>query len=343
MACRDLSHMLAEEKLREAPRGTRPAMPLYNANVAGGSNTLKKKVSGYDFVSARSQNYFLGVLGDRNVYYESFRHPFVKLEEITRNYASVHKEYAPNSTEMCTYPMLHFGSQEFHCPWIVRHSGPENMRQPLIPTMSLQSKPVLVPLSDKNRVAKTLQRLLRHRAPDHHNATKVSLRGLGRAPMPPLATPGSKVQAPPERPRPGFCECCYEKYSHLERHLSREPHRRLVCSGDFYRCVDRVLITLSRPSICCGPSPEEENYSQSLLLSPAKSVASTIPMRVKSIPLKNITNCLPSPLPVMKPTAAPQMDVVDVGSDSPIYSSPSLKRRRSQRLVGRPRTGKLVL
>jgi hypothetical protein len=84
-------------------------------------------------------------------------------------------------------------------------------------------------------------------------------------------------------------------------------------------------------------------------LSPAKSVISSIPARIKSIPLKNITNQMlpisPADVPVAPVrTTNKGLDVVDIGSDSPIYSSPSLKRRRSQRLVGRPRTsGKFVL
>jgi hypothetical protein len=209
--------------------------------------------------------------------------------------------------------------------------------QPHIP--AAPSKPVLVPAGQKHRVAKTIRTLAQHRVHTEEqarNRPKLTLKGLGHAPLPPIAAP-VRTNPTGERPRPGFCECCYEKYSNLEKHLDRDTHRRLVCTGEFYRSVDRVLATLVRPA---AKYSYEENLSQPLDAppSPAKSAVGMHPMRIKSIPLKNITNQIPFPVNnATKPIAvhAMAMDEVDVGSDSPIYSSPSLKRRRSQRLVGR--------
>lgn len=313
--------------------------PLYNAGT--GAVNLFNNPNGFranrepPVTNAPVEGRLLGMIGDKKVIYEHFRNPFVLLEEVTHNFAPVYKEYPPNATEMCTYPMLHFGSQEFHCPWLVRHSGPQNLAQPLIP--AAMSKPALVPASQKHRVTKTIRTLAQHRAITEQqisNRPRFLLRGMGSAPLPPIAGPVAKASAAAERPRPGFCECCYEKYSNLDKHLHRDTHRRLVCTGDFYRSVDRVLNTLLRPA--AKYSHEENNMSQPLNAppSPAKSVASVFPIRVKSIPLKNITNQIPIPLHLNKPIVH-AMDEVDVGSDSPIYSSPSLKRRRSQRLVGR--------
>ncbi|PJF18797.1 hypothetical protein PSACC_01401 [Paramicrosporidium saccamoebae] len=338
---RDLSHMLAEEKRRGAAapiaRGGRVLTPLYNAGTGAVNlfNQQNRTNREPPVVVAPIEGRLLGSIGDKKVVYEQFRSPFVLLEEITHTFAPVYKEYPPNATEMCTYPMLHFGSHEFHCPWLVRHSGPQQLPQPHIPTAP--SKPILVPAGQKHRVAKTIRTLAQHRVLAEEQAgkrPKLPLRGMGQAPLPPI-TGSVRANATGERPRPGFCECCYEKYSNLEKHLNRDTHRKLVCTGEFYRSVDRVLGTLIRPA---AKYSYEENLSQPLDAppSPAKSVVGMHPMRIKSIPLKNITNQIPFPVNnATKPIAAHVMDEVDVESDSPIYSSPSLKRRRSQRLVGR--------
>lgn len=329
-------HAALQRLKTEPPVNTRPPGQLSDAAQAGPK--------------------LLGVIGDKKVIYMPFKHSFLLLEECTHTFAPVYKEYAPityaeSSTHtVSTYPKLCFGSQDYHCPWINRHHGPEKDKAPSGPLV-VSSRPVLV-AHTKNRVAQTIRTLSQHRSNTETRIQmrlKVIPRAVGRAPIPAIGAPGTPKQQP-ERPRPGFCECCYEKYSNLEKHIHAENHRKLVSNSEFYRTVDRVLWTLSRPMARIVPkeldgSPVSQREAP---LSPAKSVASGNPQRIKSIPLRNITNQMPysqaGPVPIMsKPIQ--DLDIVEVGSDSPIYSSPSLKRRRSQRLVGRSMrfSGKFVL
>lgn len=348
---KNLSHMLANERratqaMAPGNRGGRTITPLYNsaavqakANPSGGLNGISPTRSG---VTSK----LLGILGDKKVVFEAFLHPYMMIEELFQNYAPVFKEYSSEEGHN-TFPYLNVRSDEYHCPWVGK--SPKG----LLPAIHnhQEKSPVLVPRPDPHRAMRTVRTLAQH-----HTATTTAianraplrLRGLGLAPLPPLTAVGATTAANShsrhaDRKKPGFCECCYEKYSQMEKHLALETHRKLVTSTDFYRAVDKVIALLARPIRLPSPSRRHHSDEDDIALtpiSPAKSIpaAGTV-ARVKSIPLKNITNlpptaptAVPGAAPLVKPMAA--LDI-EVGSDSPIYSSPSLKRRRSQRLVSR--------
>lgn len=200
--------------------------------------------------------------------------------------------------------------------------------------------PVLLPMVlDRGRNSlKGSRTLAQHRArflAEISNRGPLKLKGLCKAPLPPINTHGTpKAQ---DKPRPGYCECCYEKYSHMERHVAQQAHRKLVTSSEFYRVVDKVIATLQRPVLSTTAMPFGESQELPTPPSPAKSAIAHQQSRIKSIPLKNITNLLvPSvgSVPPTKPSVAAAM-IMEMGSDTHLGSSPSLKRRRSQRLVGR--------
>jgi hypothetical protein len=52
--------------------------------------------------------------------------------------------------------------------------------------------------------------------------------------------------APQPRIKPGFCECCCEKYSDLDRHIRTESHRQYAQDSDHYEGIDKFLGTLRR-------------------------------------------------------------------------------------------------
>lgn len=49
------------------------------------------------------------------------------------------------------------------------------------------------------------------------------------------------------RARPGFCECCCEKYSDLEKHVKEPVHRQFALQSDNYEAIDNFLTGLKRP------------------------------------------------------------------------------------------------
>lgn len=49
-----------------------------------------------------------------------------------------------------------------------------------------------------------------------------------------------------QRARPGFCECCCEKYSELEKHVKEPVHRQFALQSDNYEGIDNFLSGLKR-------------------------------------------------------------------------------------------------
>ena len=318
----------------------------------------------------------LGTLGDKKIVFEPFKHPFLLLEEITHTFAPVFKEYAPGPEGAPAFPILNLAAPEFYCPWGGRHHMKhvgENQQAMAAMMVVAAKSPVLVPSASttRHRAAKTVRTLAMHRSnylQTVQNRPRAVPKAVGLAPIPTIIAQNTPKAA--ERPRPGFCECCYEKYSNLERHVKGEAHRKLVSNSEFYRVVDRVLWTLARPLARPETTEQHSPVSQRTTpLSPAKSLnnaSGQLPLRVKSVlPLRNITNQIPPSAVAAKPpytgaaigltlsvpALAGDVEQAMLGiheaesSESPIISSPSLKRRRSQRLVGRAARipGKFVL
>lgn len=49
-----------------------------------------------------------------------------------------------------------------------------------------------------------------------------------------------------QRARPGFCECCCEKYSELDKHVKEPMHRQFALQSDNYEGIDNFLGGLKR-------------------------------------------------------------------------------------------------
>ena len=49
-----------------------------------------------------------------------------------------------------------------------------------------------------------------------------------------------------QRARPGFCECCCEKYSELDKHVKETMHRQFALQSDNYEGIDNFLSGLKR-------------------------------------------------------------------------------------------------
>ena len=56
-------------------------------------------------------------------------------------------------------------------------------------------------------------------------------------------------ESKPNRPRPGYCECCAEKYAELEKHVRSIPHRQYAINEENYNGIDDLLRYIVRPSI----------------------------------------------------------------------------------------------
>lgn len=69
----------------------------------------------------------------------------------------------------------------------------------------------------------------------------------------PLLVNANKKPSPKEtavyRARPGYCECCGEKYAELEKHIRSIGHRQYALQDSNYSAIDSLLAFMERPKL----------------------------------------------------------------------------------------------
>ena len=50
-------------------------------------------------------------------------------------------------------------------------------------------------------------------------------------------------------PKPGYCECCYQKYSDLDKHVQSDFHRKFATDDLNYEELDSLLALVKRPLV----------------------------------------------------------------------------------------------
>lgn len=354
---RDLSHYLEEERRQnqqQAPKTARAITPLY-AGLAGGN--VNVSVTGR--LSAASKTTTAAAVPSQTVAtkaessskdpkYHIYRHPFVLIEEASYLYAPIQKEYIPSSLGKKTFPVLYWESASLHCPFV----------QPPLPPQPSDGKENL---PEKTSIAHAAAVPLANTTNNKTNALNLIAKPKAPATLP--------IQPP--RAKPGYCECCCEKYSDLDKHIMSEYHRRYAVSAENYSSVDQMIVDIRRPPktkiIAKSLWPEEPS-----LPSPARSTVSSKSLKDPSflgkrlrndqfecpVPPKatNITKvleefCNPSrkvraadplrALAIVKDEKSLPVTTVliDADEDDHLMSSPSFKRRRSERIGARMAAG----
>lgn len=124
------------------------------------------------------------------------------------------------------------------------------------------------------------------------------------------------------RARPGYCECCYERYSDLDKHVRSIFHRQFALEDKNYHELDNLLLHLVRePLTCIVALPQQSE----LLRSPV-SQKSTISSSNGSIGRNYTANKRAKQTMALK-TFCPNER--ENSSCQIIPTSPSFKRRRS--------------
>lgn len=175
-----------------------------------------------------------------------------------------------------------------------------------------------------------------------------------------------------QRARPGFCECCCEKYSELDKHVKEPMHRQFALQSDNYEGIDNFLGGLKRQFkldyLYKQPVVNENNsllmdnsfvIQNSPLLSPTTTNSNTIvatarnytgtkklkqsmaSKRVKMIAQTTTSSILDEEdaeasgvVAVLSAAATAQVEAVsNAVAEANYISSPSCKRRKSFKLV----------
>lgn len=149
---------------------------------------------------------------------------------------------------------------------------------------------------------------------------------------------------PVARPRPGYCECCQEKYAELEKHVRNIFHRQYALEDDNYRCVDELLVFMERGSVvppweritCLDKDVAREGVLDSSKTTKGRDVMPLSPVSNASS-MVTASRRYTANKRVKQNAAIKMLNLHTSIGDAELAlsggSSPSLKRRRSERVL----------
>ena len=174
--------------------------------------------------------------------YHVFKFPFILIEDANQECKPIFKEYSGeekakvvvgNKTKKSTQapsiiPKFNLKAPQFVCPFFTGYSSSCSFvhSKPSVQSMNL------------NRTAKFII---------EEKCRKRKMYALKSA---------------KQKGKPGFCECCYEVYTDLEKHAKTSAHRSFALCDKNYAEIDRLLISLQRPVQLITPqSPKSPSLS----------------------------------------------------------------------------------
>lgn len=146
----------------------------------------------------------------------SFEHPFILIEDSHGSYRPFFKEFKSTCTSKpSTLPCLYLNSPQGYCPFIKPSSSSSRKQK-----------------WDNN--AENDQKI--HSQTVHAIDSSIVLKWKSE-----IHAKYSKIK------RPGYCECCLEKYSDLVEHSKQSHHRKFAIHKDNFAQLDNVISDLRRP------------------------------------------------------------------------------------------------
>lgn len=176
--------------------------------------------------------------------YQAFTSPYILIEEANYIYAPFHKQYEPKEAKV-TFPLIRWESTVPQCPFSYGHRiRTDGKYWSELETDPIELADALAEMSNqaqKVEARKLSQDLALHNHKRHRPVTTTKRASLGGDP--------AKRQAFSPKAKPGFCECCYEKYENLHAHIETEKHRTYSKEATNYASVDKILARIVRPSV----------------------------------------------------------------------------------------------
>ena len=148
--------------------------------------------------------------------------PLVLIEDAEHRFASVFKEYESGSGPV-KYPIFYWNSAPGHSPFVLPNNPVFPVNRPL-PSESTTSK---------STNAMTTSKLA-------SGMTTRSKANCGRK----ISTPVFRrptYTATTNKPKPGFCECCWDKFSDMDQHMRTPKHRAYARNSEHYFLLDNLL------------------------------------------------------------------------------------------------------
>lgn len=154
---------------------------------------------------------------------KEFEHPVVMIEDSEHRYASIYKEYESSSGQI-KYPVVYWNSAPGHSPFVLPHNPVFPVNRPLPSEKeNINTKMTMT----TSKLAEGMTTRSKANGSRKSNATPVFRR--------PTYT------ATTNKPKPGFCECCWDKFSDMDQHTQSSKHRAYARNSEHYFLLDNLL------------------------------------------------------------------------------------------------------
>lgn len=144
-------------------------------------------------------------------HFQPFGHPFMLIEEAGLCLASIYKQYEPTYSGRSTYPQLYLNTVPTHCPFVFSRTHVRPADEPAaVPVPQVEEKKVDVENVPPKAAEAENNTVV---SPNHAAQTPRTKSKLLAKRSYQAAELNKKAYVP--KPRPGYCECCLEKYEDL--------------------------------------------------------------------------------------------------------------------------------
>lgn len=185
----------------------------------------------------------------KQAHFKQFTDPFVIIEEGDLYLAPIHKQYPMTQSGRVSFPVLRWEGSAPHCPFCYtmrpREDGKywSDLLVDLLPPPAAPQPEVAA--TEQAQVVVTV-----HGKEDRKAVPKVPNKRASFG-----GDPAKRKDFSPKA-KPGYCECCFEKYEALRPHILTTKHRDFASCAANYGAVDVLLARLARaPLIDSGYNP----------------------------------------------------------------------------------------
>ena len=190
-----------------------------------------------------------------NSAYYTFKHPFVLIEDAKQEFKPIFKEYLTVSEEASSQPSANAAGAT------TAVANQHNAKQPLLPCLmpklNLNSPAFSCPFvpvaaAAANSASQQQQQLHNVHSKQHKNAQQqrsTSLKSIIEQ-----RCKKRKAKNAKGKPKAGYCECCFEVYTDMQKHSQTTFHRSFATCEKNYAEIDVVVRSLERPLSFKAPS-----------------------------------------------------------------------------------------
>jgi len=244
---RGLNQCLEEERRTSTKLKPARMTPIYTAaNNANAGTALTAGTTAGGKITTAVKPSSAQKAGGKQAHFQAFDHPFVLIEEGDLYCAPIFKQYPPTVVRevvtRVTFPVIKWEGNPPHCPFsYTTRARPDGVYWSDLAGRDFSPMPIASPIEKDPHIAAVPVVPVAHA----QNSTSKTVKNIPNKRASFGGDPAKRQSFHP-KPKPGYCECCYEKYEALRPHVQSAKHRTFALIQENYASVDAIIARLDR-------------------------------------------------------------------------------------------------